>query len=130
MFLARIFLLLAIASEVAGTSTMNLLGQQDALWGYAVMYLLITVSYYFLSLAAKRIAIGVAYAIWEGLGITLITLVSLLVFKADLNSQELLGLGLAVAGIVMVTLGEAQPDCRATQAKSSIPHSTSARSRS
>ncbi|MBD8513392.1 QacE family quaternary ammonium compound efflux SMR transporter [Photobacterium sp. CAU 1568] len=130
MFLARIFLLLAIASEVAGTSTMNLLGQQDALWGYAVMYLLITVSYYFLSLAAKRIAIGVAYAIWEGLGITLITLVSLLVFKADLNSQELLGLGLAVAGIVMVTLGEAQSDCRATQAKSSIPHSTSARSRS
>ncbi|WP_311567609.1 SMR family transporter [Photobacterium arenosum] len=130
MFLARIFLLLAIASEVAGTSTMNLLGQQDALWGYAVMYLLITVSYYFLSLAAKRIAIGVAYAIWEGLGITLITLVSLLVFKADLNSQELLGLGLAVAGIVMVTLGEAQSDSRATQAKSSIPHSTSARSRS
>ncbi|MCG2839192.1 SMR family transporter [Photobacterium sp. WH77] len=130
MFLARIFLLLAIASEVAGTSTMNLLGQQDALWGYAVMYLLITVSYYFLSLAAKRIAIGVAYAIWEGLGITLITLVSLLVFKADLNSQELLGLGLAVAGIVMVTLGEAQSDSRATQAKASIPHSTSARSRS
>ncbi|NAW88794.1 SMR family transporter [Photobacterium halotolerans] len=130
MFLARIFLLLAIASEVAGTSTMNLLGQQGALWGYAAMYLLITVSYYFLSLAAKKIAIGVAYAIWEGLGITLITLVSLLVFKADLNSQELLGLGLAVAGIVMVTLGEAQSDSRATKTKVSMPHSASARSRS
>ncbi|NAW63824.1 SMR family transporter, partial [Photobacterium halotolerans] len=100
------------------------------LWGYAAMYLLITVSYYFLSLAAKKIAIGVAYAIWEGLGITLITLVSLLVFKADLNSQELLGLGLAVAGIVMVTLGEAQSDSRATKTKVSMPHSASARSRS
>ncbi|WP_120513633.1 SMR family transporter [Photobacterium salinisoli] len=134
MFLARIFLLLAIASEVAGTSTMNLIGPQGALWGYAVMYVLITVSYYFLSLAAKKIAIGVAYAIWEGLGITLITLVSLLVFKADLNSQELLGLGLAVAGIVMVTLGEAESGKRASQPDTSMPRAasaaTSARSRS
>ncbi|KDM92407.1 SMR family transporter [Photobacterium galatheae] len=108
MFIARIFLLLAISSEVAGTSTMNFIGQQHSLWGYGIMYLLITVSYYFLSLAAKKIAIGVAYAVWEGLGISLITLASLLLFDADLNPQELLGLGLAVVGIVMVTLGEQQ----------------------
>ncbi|GAB6264422.1 SMR family transporter [Photobacterium sp. CCB-ST2H9] len=108
MFIARIFLLLAITSEVAGTSTMTFIGQQHSLWGYGVMYLLITVSYYFLSLAAKKIAIGVAYAVWEGLGIALITLASLLLFDADLNPQELLGLGLAVVGIVMVTLGEQQ----------------------
>ncbi|KKC97973.1 MULTISPECIES: SMR family transporter [Photobacterium] len=110
MFIARIFLLLAITSEVAGTSTMNLIGEENSLWGYGVMYLLITVSYYFLSLAAKKIAIGVAYAVWEGLGIALITLVSLFVFEADLSLQELLGLGLAVVGIVMVTLGESQPE--------------------
>ncbi|QUJ67560.1 QacE family quaternary ammonium compound efflux SMR transporter [Photobacterium sp. GJ3] len=110
MFIARIFLLLAITSEVAGTSTMNLIGEENSLWGYGVMYLLITVSYYFLSLAAKKIAIGVAYAVWEGLGIALITLVSLFVFDADLSLQELLGLGLAVVGIVMVTLGESQPE--------------------
>ncbi|MDO6707430.1 SMR family transporter [Photobacterium sp. 1_MG-2023] len=110
MFIARIFLLLAITSEVAGTSTMNLIGEENSLWGYGVMYLLITVSYYFLSQAAKKIAIGVAYAVWEGLGIALITLVSLFVFDADLSLQELLGLGLAVVGIVMVTLGESRPE--------------------
>ncbi|MEI8594358.1 SMR family transporter [Photobacterium sp. Hal280] len=126
MFLARIFLLLAIASEVAGTSTMNLIGEENSLWGYGVMYLLITVSYFFLSLAAKKIAIGVAYAVWEGLGITLITLVSILVFQADLNNQELLGLGLAVAGIVMVTLGEAESGKRASPSEPAMPRDASA----
>ncbi|NAW57452.1 MULTISPECIES: SMR family transporter [unclassified Vibrio] len=106
MFLARIFLLLAISAEVAGTSTMKLIGVHGSLWGYVVMYALISVSYYFLSLAAKKIAIGVAYAVWEGLGIALITLVSLFLFDADLNAQELIGLAMAVVGIVMVTSGE------------------------
>lgn len=59
MILARVFLLFAISAEVAGTSTMNLLGPESSIWGYLLMYLLIGVSYFFLSLAAKKIAIGV-----------------------------------------------------------------------
>ncbi|WP_345872056.1 SMR family transporter [Shewanella algae] len=106
MILARVFLLFAISAEVAGTSTMNLLGPEGSIWGYLLMYLLIGVSYFFLSLAAKKIAIGVAYAVWEGLGIALITLVSMLLFDSRLNPQELAGLALAILGIVLVTLGE------------------------
>ncbi len=106
MILARMFLLFAISAEVAGTSTMNLLGPEGSIWGYLLMYLLIGVSYFFLSLAAKKIAIGVAYAVWEGLGIALITLVSMLLFDSRLNPQELAGLALAILGIVLVTLGE------------------------
>ena len=71
---------------------------------YIVMYVLIAVSYYFLSIAAKKISIGVAYAVWEGLGISLITVVSIVLFDSDLNSQELLGLMLAVIGIVCAML--------------------------
>ncbi|MBO2582783.1 SMR family transporter [Shewanella algae] len=106
MILARVFILFAISAEVAGTSTMNLLGPEGSIWGYLLMYLLIGVSYFFLSLAAKKIAIGVAYAVWEGLGIALITLVSMLLFDSRLNPQELAGLTLAILGIVLVTLGE------------------------
>ncbi|MGF1727366.1 SMR family transporter [Photobacterium nomapromontoriensis] len=109
MLIARLFLLLAILAEVVGTSAMSLIGQSGAWWGYIVMYVLISVSYYFLSLAAKKIAIGVAYATWEGLGITLITLVSIFLFDANLNTQELFGLALAIVGIVCVTLGESHP---------------------
>ncbi|HHF3232143.1 TPA: SMR family transporter [Vibrio diabolicus] len=106
MLVARLFLLLAIVAEVVGTSTMSFIGQGHGWLGYIVMYVLIAVSYYFLSIAAKKISIGVAYAVWEGLGISLITVVSIVLFDSDLNTQELLGLMLAVIGIVCVTLGE------------------------
>ncbi|PSV40340.1 SMR family transporter [Photobacterium sp. GB-36] len=110
MWLARIFLLLAIAAEVAGTSTMSLISSEGGNWGYWVMYSLICISYFFLSLAAKKIAIGVAYAVWEGLGIALITMVSVFVLDAQLNTQELIGLAMATVGIVLVTLGESHSD--------------------
>ena len=91
---------------------------------YLVMYVLIAISYYFLSKAAKKISIGVAYATWEGLGIALITLVSIVLFDANLSTQQLLGLALAVVGIVCVTLGEShgQP-----QQKDELPSSSNAR---
>ena len=106
MLIARLFLLLAIVAEVAGTSTMSFIGESNTWEGYLVMYVLIAISYYFLSKATKKISIGVAYAIWEGLGIVLITLVSIVLFDANLNIQQLCGLALAVIGIVCVTLGE------------------------
>ncbi|WP_337222590.1 SMR family transporter [Vibrio alginolyticus] len=114
MLVARLFLLLAIVAEVAGTSTMSLIGQGQGWWGYIVMYVLIAISYYFLAFAAKKISIGVAYAVWEGLGISLITVVSIIAFDAHLNHQELFGLMLAVVGIVCVTLGEShgQPNAK------------------
>ncbi|CAH0535286.1 Spermidine export protein MdtJ [Vibrio stylophorae] len=104
MLLARLFLLIAITAEVAGTSTLNMV--HGAWWGYGIMYTLIAVSYYFLSLSIKKIAVGVAYALWEGLGICMITLLSILFLDADLSGQQLFGLMLAVIGIVCVTLGE------------------------
>ncbi|WP_325049116.1 SMR family transporter [Dongshaea marina] len=74
--------------------------------GYLLMWSMIGISYFFLSLAVKKISIGVAYAIWEGLGIALITLMSVVVFKEHLNTQAIIGLGMAVIGIVMVNAGE------------------------
>ena len=93
---------------------MSLIGQGHGWWGYIVMYVLIAISYYFLAFAAKKISIGVAYAVWEGLGISLITVVSIIAFDANLNHQELFGLMLAVVGIVCVTLGEShgQPNAK------------------
>ncbi|MEL7326889.1 MAG: SMR family transporter [Pseudomonadota bacterium] len=124
MIIARLFLLLAIVAEVAGTSTMSFIGESNAWDGYLVMYVLIAISYYFLSKAAKKISIGVAYATWEGLGIALITLVSIVLFDANLSTQQLLGLALVVVGIVCVTLGEShgQP-----QQKDELPSSSNAR---
>lgn len=107
MLLAWTFLMLAIVTEVSGVSVMNWLSQEGGPTGYLVMYACIALSYVFLGFAVKRIAVGVAFAMWEGVGIVLITAISLLVFDSALSTQELVGLGLAVVGIAMINAGEA-----------------------
>lgn len=107
LLLARLFLTGAILTEVAGTSTMALIPEGEAGWlNYLPMWLLIALSYLLLAKAAKTISIGIAFALWEGLGIALITAVSVLFLGYELSVQEWIGLALAIVGIVMVTLGE------------------------
>ena len=107
MLLARIFLTGAILTEVAWTSSMAMIPEYAAGWlNYLPMWALITLSYLLLAQAAKTISIGIAFALWEGLGIALITAVSVLFLGHELSVQEWVGLALAIVGIVMVTLGE------------------------
>lgn len=58
----------------------------------------------------KKISVGVAYAIWEGSGVALITLVSVFVFNHVLNTQEMIGLAMAVGGILLVNAGEVREE--------------------
>ena len=107
LLLARLFLTGAILTEVAGTSTMALIPEGEAGWlNYLPMWLLIALSSLLLAKAAKTISIGIAFALWEGLGIALITAVSVLFLGHELSVQEWVGLALAIVGIVMVTRGE------------------------
>ena len=111
LLLARLFLTGAILTEVAGTSSMALIPENEAGWlNYLPMWILISFSYLLLAKAAKTISIGIAFALWEGLGIGLITLVSILFLGYDIGTQELIGLVLAIVGIVMVTMGETHDD--------------------
>ncbi|HTO30659.1 MAG TPA: SMR family transporter [Pararhizobium sp.] len=106
MRLAWIFLALAVAIEVVGLTVMKAASSGGGIWGYVVMYVSIALSYVFLAKAVKKISVGVAYAIWEGSGIALITLVSVFVFNHVLSTQEMIGLVMAVTGIILVNAGE------------------------
>lgn len=106
MRLAWIFLALAVATEVVGLTVMKAASSGGGIWGYVVMYVSIALSYVFLAKAVKKISVGVAYAIWEGSGIALITLVSVFVFNHVLSTQEMIGLVMAVTGIILVNAGE------------------------
>jgi small multidrug resistance pump len=60
------------------------------------------VSFYFLSLALKAIPVGVAYAVWSGVGVALITLIGWLAFGQRLDAPALAGIALIVAGVVVI----------------------------
>lgn len=110
MRLAWLFLVLAILTEVVGLTVMKAASQSGSYGGYAVMYVSIALSYFFLAKAVKKISVGVAYAIWEGSGVALITLVSVFVFNHVLNTQEMMGLLMAVTGILLVNAGEVREE--------------------
>jgi small multidrug resistance pump len=95
---------IAIIFEVLGTSVLKQTQQFTKL----IPTFLTAISYlaacYFLSIPVKTMPIGIAYAIWSGLGIVLISLVGLIVFKQSLDAAALIGLGLILAGVIVVNV--------------------------
>ena len=61
-------------------------------------------AFYFLSLTLDTIPIGVAYAVWSGVGVATITLVSLVVYDQKIDAAGLIGIGLIVAGVIVLRL--------------------------
>jgi spermidine export protein MdtJ len=100
-----IYLSVAITAEVIGTASMKFAATNSPLLGHAVMYVMICLSYGFLALAVKRVPLGVAYALWEGVGIVLITLVSVLWLGESLGWAKALGLAVMIVGILLVKAG-------------------------
>ncbi|MGR3722882.1 multidrug efflux SMR transporter [Abyssibius alkaniclasticus] len=99
-----ILLTLAIIGEVIGTSALK---ASDGLthWGYALVTLLgYAVAFYFLSIVLKTMPVGVAYAIWSGAGVALVTLIGLVVFQQKLDFGAMLGIGLIVAGVLVLNV--------------------------
>jgi small multidrug resistance pump len=102
--MSYLYLAIAIVAEVIGTSALKAsegftrgLPSLVVVAGYGV-------AFYFLSLALKTIPVGVAYAIWSGVGVALITLIGWLVFEQALDAAALAGIGLIVAGVVVIQM--------------------------
>ncbi len=62
------------------------------------------VAFYCLSYTLRAIPVGIAYAIWSGLGIVLISGVGVFVFGQTLDRPAILGLGLIIAGVLVLNL--------------------------
>ena len=99
-----ILLALAIASEITGTLSMKWASVSNGNTGF-----IFTLSYIFLSFAVKKIALGVAYALWEGIGILFITLFSVLLFDEALSAMKIAGLVTLVFGIALIKSGTRKP---------------------
>ncbi|WP_104722543.1 DMT family transporter [Helicobacter mesocricetorum] len=110
MLKAWVFLLLAIFSEVFGVSIVNYSQEDNKAFVLSILFISIAIAYYCMSLSLKKINVGVAYAIWEIVGLSLITIIAIFIFGAELKIQEYIGLALAIVGIVLVNLGENRSD--------------------
>ncbi len=101
---AYVFLGLAIVSEVIATSCLKASESFTRLWPSVISVAGYLVALYFLSGTLKTIPTGVAYALWSGVGIVLITLVGWIVFGQRLDLPALAGMGLIVAGVIVLNL--------------------------
>ena len=98
------FLVTAIVLEVAGTSLLQASRQFTRplpTMGMAACY---GGAFWFLSLVLRTMPVGVAYAIWSGLGVVLISVAGVVLFGQRLDMPAVIGLSLILAGVVIVNL--------------------------
>jgi len=97
-----LYLGLAIVCEVFGTTMLKLAASAPS-WGAAASVALgYGVAFVFLGLALRVLPVGVAYAIWSGVGTALVVLVGWAAFDQRLTPAALAGIALIVAGVIVV----------------------------
>ena len=99
-----ILLSFAIISEVIATSSLKSTEGFTKLWPSVIVLVGYSAAFYFLSLTLDTIPIGVAYAVWSGIGIAGIALVSVFFFEQRLDAGAIIGMALIVAGVVVLRL--------------------------
>lgn len=97
-------LIAAIVCEVIGTSFLQQSQQFTRLVPTVLMAVFYGAAFFLLSITLKTLPVGVAYAIWSGLGIVLISAVGYVFFRQTLDLAAMIGLGLIIAGVVVVNI--------------------------
>lgn len=97
-----LYLSIAIFSEVVGTTFLKLSDGFTKLGPSLVVVAGYGVAFVFLSLTLKTMPVGIAYAVWSGIGVAAITLIGWLKFGQSLDGPALVGIGLIVAGVVVL----------------------------
>ena len=96
------YLMVAILAEVAGTSSMKYSDGLTRFWPSVSVFACYGLSLTALTRALRHLDISVAYAIWSGLGMVLITLIGALVFREPMPVLKLVSVALIIAGVVVL----------------------------
>ena len=99
-----IYLGVAIIMEISGTTMMKLSEGFSRLIPSILMFLFYVGSLIFLTLALKKIDVGVAYAIWSGLGTAAITILGVMFFGEQINLMKVASILLIIVGVVGLNL--------------------------
>jgi small multidrug resistance pump len=99
-----LLLLVAILSEVVGTVALKASDGFARFGPTALVVVGYGLTFYFLGLALKQIPLGVAYAIWSGLGTAGAVLAGVLLWRESLNLAGVIGIALIIVGVVVLNL--------------------------
>lgn len=99
-----VFLSLAIFAEVIATSFLKSSEGFSRLGPSIVVVLGYAAAFYLLSLTLKSIPVGVAYAVWSGVGIVLVAAIGWFVFGQRLDLPALLGMAMIIAGVIVINV--------------------------
>ncbi|MET3930221.1 multidrug transporter EmrE-like cation transporter [Lysobacter sp. OAE881] len=97
-------LLVAIVAEVVATTALKSSEGFTRLVPSVVVVIGYGVTFYFLSLTLKSVPVGIAYAVWSGLGVVLITAVAWALYGQKLDAWAILGMALIVSGVLVMNL--------------------------
>lgn len=98
------FLIIAIVCEVIGTSVLKLSEGFTRLIPSVITVICYAISFYFLSQTIKTVPVGIAYAIWSGVGIVLISLAAFIFLGQKIDLMGCLGMAFIIIGVVIINL--------------------------
>ena len=99
-----LYLFISIATEIIGTSFLKTSEGFTKLWPTLGALLSFGICFYFLSLTIKFLPLNITYATWAGLGLVLTTIISVIVFKENVNLISIISIGLIVIGVVLLNV--------------------------
>ena len=99
-----VFLCVAIIAEVIATSALKSSEGFSKPIASVIVVLGFIIAFYCLSLTLKTIPVGIAYAIWSGVGIVLVTTIAWIVFDQKLDVWGIIGIALIMSGVLVLNL--------------------------
>jgi small multidrug resistance pump len=99
-----LYLVMAIAGEVMGTSALKASEGMTKLWPAIIVVLGYALTFWALSIALKALPVGSVYAIWSGVGILSMVFIGIFFFGESFTPMHLLGVTLILAGVGVLTL--------------------------
>tara|TARA_B110000967_G_scaffold156457_1_gene161448 strand:- start:325 stop:657 length:333 start_codon:yes stop_codon:yes gene_type:complete len=99
-----LLLLLAVVCEVVGTSAIKYSNGFTKIVPSIVVFIGFGVAFYILSITLKVIPIGMAYAVWSGLGIVLISIIGHFVFQQRLDAPAFVGMSFILVGVIIMQI--------------------------
>ena len=94
----------AIVCELLGTAFLKKSEQFTSFGASLTSVVFYAASFFFLAQALKFVPLGVAYAIWGGVGIAVTAIIGVVVFRQPLDPAGMIGIGMIVSGIVVINL--------------------------